>query len=133
MLRKLNLLLASFLFTIAYSYGQTGLGTIRGSIVDKETKEPIPYTTVAVKQNGQLRGNASTDFDGKFQINSLQPGEYDVEFSNPGEGYQARAIAGVVVKSDRITFLDNEELGFPEKGNLTEVVITAYRVPLIEK
>jgi len=133
MLRKLNLLLASFLFTIAYSYGQTGLGTIKGSIVDKETKEPIPYTTVAVKQNGQLRGNALTDFDGKFQINSLQPGEYDVEFSNPGEGYQTRALSGVVVKSDRITFLDNEELGFPERGNLVEVVITAYKVPLIEK
>lgn len=133
MLRKLNLLLASLLFTIAYSYGQTGLGTIRGSIVDKESKEPIPNTVVAVKQNGQLKGNALTDFDGKFLINSLAPGQYDVEFSNPGEGYQARAIKGVVVTSDHITFLDNEELGFPESGNLQEVVITAYRIPLIEK
>lgn len=134
MLRKLNLLLASILLTAFYGFSQTGLGTIRGSVIDKESKEPIPECIVAVKQNGQVKGNTTTDFDGKFQINSLPPGQYDVEISNPGEGYQPSAIKGVVVNSDRITFLDNSELGLPKDiKDIEEVVVVAYRVPLITK
>jgi hypothetical protein len=134
MLRKLNLLLASFLLTVAYGYSQTGLGTIRGSVIDKDSKEPIPECIVAVKQNGQVKGNTTTDFDGKFQINSLAPGQYDVEISNPGEGYQPTAIKGVVINAERITFLDNTELGLPKDvKEIDEVVVVAYRVPLISK
>lgn len=134
MLQKLNLLFASILFTVAYSYGQTGLGTIRGSVIDKESKDPIPNTVVAVKSGGQLKGNATTDFDGKFQINSLPPGQYTVEFQNGGEGYQPVAIQGVVVTSDHITFLENQEMAYPSNATeIEEVVIVAYRVPLIER
>jgi len=134
MLRKLNLLLASILFTIAYSYGQTGFGTIKGSVVDEVSKDPIPNCVVAVKLNGQLKGNSTTDFDGEFQINSLPPGsEYVVEISNPGEGYQSTSLEGVVISSDHITFLDKQILGFPKSGQIEEVVITKYKVPLINK
>lgn len=134
MLRKLNLLFASILLTALCGWSQSGLGTLRGSVIDKESKEAIPNTLVAVKQNGQLRGSATTDFDGKFQVNSLAPGSYDVEISNPGEGYQATAIKGVIISSDRITFLDNTELGFPKDAQMIEeVVVVAYKVPLIEK
>lgn len=134
MLRKLNLLLASILLTALYGFSQTGLGTIRGSVVDKDSKEPIPECIVAIKQNGQVKGNTTTDFDGKFQINSLPPGQYDVEISNPGEGYQPTAIKGVVVNAERITFLDNTELGLPKDiKEIEEVVVVAYKVPLIQK
>jgi hypothetical protein len=133
MLRKLNLLIASILLTVTYGYSQSGLGTIRGSVVDKTSKEVIPECVVTVKQNGSVRGNARTDFDGKFQINSLTPGSYDVEISNPGEGYQPTMIKGVVVSSDKITFLDNQELGFPPNGEIEEIIVVAYKVPLIQK
>jgi hypothetical protein len=36
----------------------------------------------------RIKGGANTDFDGKFQINSISPGVYDVEVRNEGEGYQ---------------------------------------------
>lgn len=131
MLRKLNLLLASLLLTAGYGYSQSGLGTIRGSVIDKESKEALYGCIVAIKQNGQVKGNATTDFDGKFQINSMTPGSYDVEVSNPGEGYQPLLTTGVVISSDRITFLDNLALG---KGkDIEEVVIVAYKVPLIQR
>jgi hypothetical protein len=134
MLRKLNLLLASLLLTATYSFSQSGLGTIRGSIIDKDSKEAIFNCIIAVKQNGTLRGNTTTDFDGKFQLNSLTPGQYDVEISNPGEGYQPTTIGGVVVNADRITFLDNQELGLAKQAtDIGEVVVVAYRVPLINK
>ncbi|MNK33159.1 Colicin I receptor precursor [compost metagenome] len=134
MLRKLNLLIASILLTVTYGYSQSGLGTLRGSVVDKDSKEAIYDCIVVVKQNGTVKGNTTTDTDGKFQINSLSPGSYDVEISNPGEGYQPTAIKGVVVNADRITFLDNTVLGLPtDVKAIDEVVVVAYKVPLINK
>jgi hypothetical protein len=133
MLRKLNLLFVSILLTVTYGFSQSGLGTIRGSVIDKESKEFIPNSVITVKQNGSVRANATSDFDGKFQINSLSPGAYDVEISNPGEGYQATTIKGVVVSADRITFLENQVLGFPKNGQIDEIIIVAYKVPLIQK
>jgi len=134
MLRKLNLLIASVLLTVTYGYSQSGLGTIRGSVVDKDSKEAIYDCIVVIKQNGTVKGNTTTDTDGKFQLNSMTPGSYDVEISNPGEGYQATSIRGVVVNADRITFLDNTVLGLPSGDKaLDEVVVVAYRVPLINK
>ncbi|MDR0802856.1 carboxypeptidase regulatory-like domain-containing protein [Fluviicola sp.] len=134
MLRKLNLLFASILLTVTYGYSQSGLGTIRGSVIDKSSKEAIYDCIIVVKQNGTVKGNTTTDMDGKFQLNSLTPGSYDVEISNPGEGYQPTAIKGVVVNADRITFLDNTVLGLPvDAKEIEEVVVVAYKVPLINK
>lgn len=134
MLRKLNLLFASILLTVTYGFSQSGLGTIRGSVVDKDSKEAIYDCIVVIKQNGTVKGNTTTDMDGKFQLNSLTPGSYDVEISNPGEGYQPTAIKGVVVNADRITFLDNTALGLPtDAKEIEEVVVVAYKVPLINK
>lgn len=130
MLRKLNLLLASLLLTVSYGYSQSGLGTIRGTIADKKSGEVLYGCIVAVKQNGTVKANATSDFDGKFQINSITPGSYDVEISNPGEGYQPSITTGVIVSSDRITFLDDLVL---DKNDIEEVVIVAYRVPLIDR
>lgn len=134
MLRKLNLLFASILLTVTYGFSQSGLGTIRGSVIDKDSKEAIYDCIVVVKQNGTVKGNTTTDMDGKFQLNSLSPGSYDVEISNPGEGYQPTAIKGVVINADRITFLDNTVLGLPTSAKeIEEVVVVAYKVPLINK
>lgn len=134
MLRNLHLLFVSILFTAAYSFSQSGLGTIRGSVVDGDTGEPVPYAKVLLKQNGTIKGGANTDDDGKFQINSIAPGSYDVEFTNPGEGYQATALTGVIVNAERITFLDNTEISKPKDiKQIDEMVVVAYRVPLIDK
>lgn len=134
MLRKLNLLLVSILLTVFYGYSQSGLGTIRGTIKDKVSGEALYGCIVAIKQNGTVKGNASTDFDGKFQINSISPGSYDVEISNPGEGYQPSVTTGVIVSSDRITFLDDLTLGKPQSvTDVEEVVVVAYKVPLIQR
>ncbi|HRP52454.1 MAG TPA: carboxypeptidase-like regulatory domain-containing protein, partial [Fluviicola sp.] len=134
MLRNLKLLFVSILLTTSYSFAQSGLGTIRGSVIDKDSKEAVYDCMVVLRQNGAVKGNSTTDFDGKFQINSLMPGKYDVQISNPGEGYQATEIKGVVVNADRITFLDNTEIGMPiGEAKIDEVVIVAYKVPLINK
>lgn len=134
MLKKLNLLILSVLLTASYFYSQSGLGSIKGSVVDEKSKQGIFGCKVLLKQNGTIKGGANTDFDGKFQINSLNPGEYDVEVRNEGEGYQSSLTTGVVVSADKITFLDNLLLGKASSvKEIEEVKVVAYRVPLIDR
>ncbi len=134
MLRKLNLLLLSVLMTAAYGFSQTGLGTIKGTVNDGDSKQPIPFCKVILIQNGNIKGGANTDFDGKFQINSVSAGEYDVEVRNETEGYQPTALTGVIVSSDKITFLDDLKITkAKDVQQIEEVVVVAYKVPLIDK
>ncbi len=134
MLRNLHLLFVSIFFTAVYSFSQSGMGTIRGSVVDGDTGEPLAFAKVLLKQNGTIKGGANTDDDGKFQINSITPGSYDVEVTNSGEGYQPTAMTGVVVNSEKITFLDGIQISKPSDiKQIEEMVVVAYRVPLIDK
>lgn len=130
MLRKFYLLLASVLLTVSYSLAQTGVGTIRGVVTEKETADPLPFVNVVLFQNGVQKGGGKTDFDGKFQINSISPGSYDVEVRFVG--YQTLRQEGVIVSSDKITFLNDLQLGQSD-GLLTEVEVVHYEVPLIDK
>ncbi len=134
MLRKINLLVVSVLLTAFYGFSQGGLGSLKGSVKDEKTNEPIFGCKVLLKQNGAIKGGANTDFDGKFQVNSLNPGEYDVEIRNEGEGYQASVTTGVVISANKITFLDNMPLGKPSSvQEIEEVKVVAYKVPLIDR
>ena len=134
MLRNLHLLIVSVLLSVTYSFSQSGLGTIKGSVIDGDTRVPVAYAKVLLLQNGSVKGGANTDDDGKFQVNSLAPGSYDVEVRNEGDGYQPTALTGVIVSGDKITFLDNMEISKPKDvKNIDDLVIVAYKVPLIDK
>jgi hypothetical protein len=131
MLTNLRLILTSFILFAGFAFAQTGNGSIKGTIKDKESGEPLPFVKVVVMQNGQQRGFASkTDFDGKFLISSLPPGEYDVEARFVG--YQPIRQEGVVVNSDKYTILNNMEMG--NSAEMLDVVeVIHYEVPLIDK
>ncbi len=134
MLRKLNLLLLGVLFTVTYGFSQTGMGSIKGTVKDGDTKQPVAFAKVVLFQGGSVRGGATTDFDGKFQINSINAGSYDIEVRNESEGYQPAALTGVIVSSDNITFLDDLTIAkAKEAKEIGEVKIVAYRVPLIDR
>ena len=134
MLRKLSLVLVSVLLTMSYGFSQTGLGTLKGVVSDADSGEPIPFAKVVIKSGDNIKAGAETDFDGKFQINSVTAGTYDVEISNEVEGYKPQKIEGVKITSEQITFLDDIALG---KGkdvlDIEEVEVIAYKVPLINK
>ncbi len=84
-------------------------------------------------QNGTIKGAANTDFDGKFQINGVLPGVYDVEVRNQ-DGYQPGVTTGVNISPDKITFLDNLVLSKPKSVlDIAEIKVTAYKIPLIDK
>ena len=140
MLRKINLLISTVLFTVCYSFSQSGLGTLKGVIKDEMTKEPVYNAIVSLKQGDVVKNRAKTDDLGKFQMNSIAPGQYDVEFKNEVEGYLVGVTTGVIISGDKITFLDDLTLSKPgskktDDGTLevATVVVKAYKVPLINK
>lgn len=133
MLRKLYLIALSSLLTISYIFGQAGMGSIQGSVLDGETKEPVPFVKVVLSQGGIVKSGTSTDFDGKFQFPSIAAGAYDVEFRSQ-DGHQPMKLENVTVSAERITFLDKTELfKSSDVKELEEVKIVAYKVPLINK
>nr|NQU91898.1 TonB-dependent receptor [Bacteroidota bacterium] len=123
LLLTVGILLASNLLVLAQT------GSLQGKIVDKDTKEPIPFANVAVFSGGDLVTGSTTDYDGKYVIRALTAGNYDVRASFIG--YQTLEISGVIVSADQITFQDIE-LGSTTK-TLETVEIQAYKVPLISK
>ncbi|MDX2359880.1 MAG: carboxypeptidase-like regulatory domain-containing protein [Crocinitomicaceae bacterium] len=134
MLLKLKLLVVSLLLTLSYGFSQAGLGTIKGTVSDAETKTPIAFVKVILMRDGQKKGAANTDFDGNFQINSIEAGTYDLFYSNEIEGYQPQELKGVKVNSEKITFLYDLTLAVAaDVQALSEVVVVAYRVPLIDR
>ena len=133
MFGKSKLLLVSILFLSAYSFSQSGLGTVKGTVKDEVSGTPLPISKVLLMQNGSIKGAANTDFDGKFQINGVLPGLYDVEVRNQ-DGYQPSVTTDVTISPDKITFLENLVLSKPKSVlDIGEIKVTAYKIPLIDK
>lgn len=127
MLKKITLVLAIVGFQFAFS--QAGNGSIKGVIKDKSTGELLPFVNVLLEQNGTQKGGASSDFDGKYTISNIEPGEYTLKVSFVG--YKPFQINGVVIKGSKITFQDfNLESG---DVKLDEFIVVDYEVPLIDK
>lgn len=76
-------------------------GTITGTVVDKNTNDPLPSVNVVVK--GTYYGSA-TDFDGKFKISNVAPGSYTIEVTLIG--YKTVQYTGVKVNPGETTTLN---------------------------
>src|SRR5690554_7967148 len=98
MIRKLYFLFLSITLSVGTAFGQAGNGTIKGSVLDSESNEPIPFVSVVLYQGGIIKGGTDSDFDGKFEFPSITSGTYDVEFRS--QEYQAMKIENVSVRSE---------------------------------
>ncbi|MEQ8704850.1 MAG: von Willebrand factor type A domain-containing protein [Phaeodactylibacter sp.] len=121
---KLLALLAIWVLALPL-YAQTSLS---GKVTD-DTGEPIIFGSVALYKNGVLITGTETDFDGYYHFASLDPGTYTVETSYVG--YTKRRIERVLVYAGKANKLD---IGMTSDAvNLDEVVVTSYKVPLVEQ
>ena len=91
------------------------MATLRGSVIDGKTKEPLPFCNIIVKQGGKTVGGASTNFDGAFSLR-LPLGVYDISTSSIG--YTTHLRMGVQLKEDMDEPIVLEQsaavLGMPE-------------------
>ena len=124
--RKLYLPLIFISLFASGALAQTG--EIKGRVLEKGTKDGVPFANVAALLGGTIVQAAVTDIDGNYTIKPLNPGKYDVKGTSVGYGPAEKT--GVIVSSDKIAFVDIE-MG---KGiELTAVDITEYSIPLIDK
>ncbi|UZH56356.1 TonB-dependent receptor [Salinimicrobium tongyeongense] len=93
-------------------------GSIAGKLTDKEMQgEPLPFANVLVKGTGT---GATTNVNGLFEIENLEPGNYTIAFSFIG--YEQLEVSNVKVESGKVTEI-NTELG-TTASSLDEVVIS---------
>ena len=125
MFRKVLLTFGLLLMAEMAAFAQ---GTMKGTITDKKTNEPLPFVNVVVKQDGKQVQGGTTDFDGVFTIKGLSVGTYDVEVSFVG--YNRYLQTGVQVKASGFTVVDIQLTS--GATNLDVVDIVADKVPIIE-
>ncbi|MEP2937522.1 MAG: TonB-dependent receptor [Gilvibacter sp.] len=93
-------------------------GSINGLIIDVEfNNEPLPFANVVIK--GSSIGTTS-DFEGFYTIDNLQPGSYTLVFSFVG--YETVEVSEVLIEADKITAIN-----LPMKASsasLDQIVIT---------
>ncbi len=116
-----------FLLSGTIAIAQTSL---QGKVTDVETGEELIGANIVLTLNGVYSAGTSTDFDGNYSVN-VDPGTYDVEVSYIG--FPTNKITDVVVKAGQANKL-NVKLNGEDAGiTLDDVIVTAYKVPLIEQ
>jgi outer membrane receptor protein involved in Fe transport len=103
------------LFSGAFTFAQT---TVSGTVTDVNTNDPIPGANIRVIGN---IGGASTDFDGKFSLNTSEELPFSIEIS----------FVGYTSKTVRIdSGIENLTIKLVESDNtLDEIVVSASRTP----
>lgn len=102
-----NLFILFFISLTIFVNAQTQ--TLKGTVTD-DTGEVVMFANVAIYQNGKLIVGTQTDIDGKYQLDSLAAGTYDVEVSYMS--YENKKITDVVLfygKSIRLNIEISEE------------------------
>lgn len=121
--RIFTLLIAITLSSVAFA--QTGV--LKGKVFDKGTNETIPFASVTLLSGGSVVAAVQTDIDGEYTIKPIPPGSYNVKASYVG--YSPAQVNNVRISADKNT---TQDFALTTATDLKEVVITEYKVPLID-
>ncbi|HUM47132.1 MAG TPA: TonB-dependent receptor [Chitinophagales bacterium] len=94
-------------------------GSIAGHVVDSGNSEDLIGATVSLENNKSV--GTTTDIDGRFSLESLQPGKYNLLITYVS--YNTKLIQDVEVKAGQVT---NMQVALESNANeLEEVVVTS--------
>lgn len=96
--------------------------TIKGTVLDKQSLQPLPGVQVEIVGSEPKKGSV-TDLDGKFRITDLAPGRYDVRISFPGYIEQTRNNVVLTSGKEEVLEIQLEE----SITDIGEVVINANK------
>ncbi len=95
-------------------------GAIKGVLIDKKTKEPIPGVNV-IADDGHTKQGAATEVNGDFIISNLSSGTYTLVLSSIG--YSQKRIEGIAL--EKSTVKDIGSINLEESAiTLNEVTVT---------
>lgn len=116
-----NFLLYIFLiFLLHVSYAQPNAGSIRGTVSDAKTQEPLAGVNVLLR--GTVRGT-TTNTHGKYLLGKIPAGTFDISFSLIG--YTTQTIQQISIQPDSAVHLD---VSLTQSTLQTDqVVVTANR------
>lgn len=107
--------------------GNKCLGSLEGTLRDKNTDETLPFTKVALYQNDQLISGQDTDQYGDYVFDNVASGKYEIKASI--YGYDFVSITEVEFTSCVSRFLD---LDLEQENDLyMPVQIIEYTLPKI--
>lgn len=124
------LVILSALFFSVSAYSQTG--TIKGFVYDKESGEPVIFTTV------QLKGTdigITTDVNGYYSITKIPPGEYTLMVSNISYGVfeekvtigKNKIISKNIYLKEQVKELGTFDVSAEAQENKTEVKMSVIK------
>jgi hypothetical protein len=126
MLRKLLSTLTIVVAFAGFAFAQSE-GSLKVTLIDKATKETIPFANVVVEMGGIQAGIGTTNIDGELVIKPLNPGKYHVKATYVG--YQAVEVNNVSVTVGKTTEL---KIDMTAGQQLKEVEVVEWSKPLID-
>ena len=125
MIRKAYLTLVFLLVVCAGAFAQSG--AIRGKILDKANKQPIPFATVVAEMNGTQVSGGQSDFDGEYNSNGFL-------FHNLGQTFilEANIINGdLVLNENQINTILKNSLSYEKlQANLENALGISWDLEL---
>ncbi len=109
--RKTIMILRIVIFTITilltgnWALAQTLTQTVKGTVVDRESRSPLPGANVIILGTEPLKG-ASSDMNGRFKILNVPVGRYDIKAHYIG--YDAFVMKEVMVSTGKETVVSIE-------------------------
>jgi outer membrane receptor protein involved in Fe transport len=100
---------------------------IKIKLIDKNTKETIPFASVIVEIGGIQAGGGNTNMDGEVVIKPLNPGKYNVKATSVG--YQKVEVANVMLSVGKTSYINVEMIAGEQ---LQTVEIIEWKKPLID-
>lgn len=97
-------------------------GSIKGTVIDADTKDPVMFGNVVIE--GSTQG-VSTDMDGNYILEGLEPGTYTLRFSYLG--LKDKLIEDINVKAGQSTVVDVKMGEDPVVLDL-DAVVTGERI-----
>jgi carboxypeptidase-like protein len=115
--------LSAFFFFIHFIFAQSPLQTIRGTIIDADSEQPLIGATITVVDSEPLLGTSTNEF-GKFRIENLPVGYYNLRISLIG--HETLTLSQLLLESGKELVL---EIKLTEKSEtLNEVLLIGKRV-----
>ncbi len=111
-----KLLVLFTIFTSAVAFAQS-TGSVKGKLTDQEyNNEPLAFANVLIK--GTTKGTTS-DFDGLYYFDNIEPGNYTLVFSFVGYETQEVAVTVTPGKTEEVNIVMTASA-----ASLDEVVVT---------